>query len=119
MRWAILALPVALPVVAAAGYSAEYGTLNPFEAPRIVHYQGCEFHPTQTTESLDAATRFEHNASAYSSMSVRRVDRALNGMAIYALPLGPGSYPCSAAPMDIYVEVSTGRFELYRRCCGP
>jgi hypothetical protein len=100
-------------------YFWEDGTLNPFAAPRSVDYQGCEFHPTQTIESLDAAIRFEHNASAYANMPVRQVDRAVNGMAIYALPLGPGAYPCSAAPMDIYLEVSAGHFQLYERCCGP
>jgi hypothetical protein len=119
VRPALLALPPVLVLGFAAIYLFEYGTLNPFEAPSRVMYQGCNFHRGGTVESLDSATRFEHNAIAYANMPVVRVGTILNGMAIYALPLGPGEYPCSAAPMDIYVEVSSGRFEVYRRAGGP
>jgi hypothetical protein len=118
-RLLVVAAPVGLSVLVAGVYFAEYRTLNPFDAPPNLPYQGCVFHATRTVESLEAATRFEHNASAYAHMPVQKVGRAMNGMAMYALPLGPGAYPCSAAPMDIYLEVSTGRLELYRRCCGP
>jgi hypothetical protein len=118
-RRAVLAVFTVLSVGVVGVYFWEDGNLNPFVAPRSVDYEGCEFHPTQTIESLAAAIHFEHNATAYTTMPVRQVARAVNGMAIYALPLGPGAYPCSAAPMDTYLEVSTGSFQLYRRCCGP
>ena len=118
-RLALIAVPPGLILLAGAIYFASYGTLNPFEAPAVVHYQGCDFHPIKTIESLESATSFEHNAIAYAQMPLRRVDTLLNGMAVYALPLGPGSQPCSAAPMDIYVEASSGHFLLYRRDGGP
>jgi len=117
-RW-VVGVPAVLLAALAGAYFGEYGTLNPFEAPSIVRYQGCTFYRTTTIETLDAAVRFEHNASFYAGMPVRQVGRAMNGMAIYALPLGPGKYPCSAAPMDIYVEVSGGLFQLYVRGGGP
>jgi len=118
-RLALIAVPAGLILVAGVVYFLDYGTLNLFHAPSVVYYQGCDFHPTKTIESLDSATNFEHNAIAYANMPVRRVGTLLNGMAVYALPLGPGTQPCSAAPMDIYIEVSSGHFLLYRRCCGP
>jgi hypothetical protein len=118
-RWAILGVPAVLLAALAGGYIREYGTLNPFEPPPIVHYQGCEFHATKTVETLDEAVRFEHNASFYAKMPVRQVAKAMNGMAIYALPLGPGAYQCSAAPIDVYVEISAGQFQLYVRGGGP
>ena len=116
---ALVAVPAGLILLAEAAYFWDYGTLNPFATPSVVHYQGCDFHPTKTINSLASATAFEHNAIAYANMPVRQVSTLLNGMAVYALPLGPGSNPCSAAPMDIYVEVSSGQLLLYRRCCGP
>jgi hypothetical protein len=118
-RLALIAVPAGLILLAGAVYFWDYGTLNPFEASSVVYYQGCDFHPTKTIESLDSATNFEHNAIAYANMPVRRVSTLLNGMAVYALPLGPGMQPCSAAPMDIYIEIYSGHLRLYRRCCGP
>lgn len=108
----MLALPLALVLGFAAMYLFEYGTLNPFEPPSHVVFQGATFHSIGRIESLDSATRFEHNATFYANMPVVRVGTTLNGMAIYAMPL-------EQAPMDIYVEVSSGRFERYMRCCGP
>lgn len=119
VRPALLAIPLALVLGFAALYFLEYGTLNPFVAPLHIGYQGCDFQPAGKFESIDSATRFEHNASAYANLPVIRVGTTLNGMAMYALPLGPGAYPCSAAPMDLYVEVSRGKLELYNRAGGP
>jgi hypothetical protein len=119
VRPVLVAIPVGLVLALPAMYFYEYGTLNPFVAPAHVMYQGCEFHPAGKIESLDSATLFEHNAIAYANMPIVRVGATLNGMALYALPLGPGAYPCSAAPMDLYVEVSSGKLELYRRAGGP
>jgi hypothetical protein len=118
-RSVFFAVPAGLVLLAGVSYFWDSGTLNPFEAPSVVYYQGCDFHPTKTVVSLNSATNFEHNAIVYADMPVRRVSTLLDGMAVYALPLGPGMYPCSAAPMDIYIEVSSDHFLLYRRCCGP
>jgi hypothetical protein len=118
-RLVLFAVPAGLILLAGTAYFLDSGTLNPFESPSVVYYQGCDFHPSKTIESLNSATNFEHNAIAYANLPVRRVSTLLNGMAVYALPLGPGTSPCSAAPMDIYVEVSGDHFLLYRRGCGP
>ena len=118
-RLAVLAVPPGLILLAGAIYLWDYETLDPFEAPAVIHYQGCDFQPTKTIESFESATNFEHNAIAYANLPLSRVETLLNGMPIYALPLGPGTQPCSAAPMDIYVEASKGHLVLYRRCCGP
>lgn len=119
LRLALFATFPALVLLVGAGYFWAYGTLNPFVAPPVVNYQGCGFHPTETIESLDSATHFEHNAVAYANLPVRQVGTLPNGMTLYALPLGPGAFPCSAAPMDIYVEISSGHYQLYTRSGGP
>ena len=91
---------------------------DPANPPETIYFQSCGYSRQAVVETLTSATAFEHQASAYRAIPVRRLGED-GGLSIYGLPVGLNSGSMCNGPWFVHLQVGPDKFRRYQRPGGP
>jgi hypothetical protein len=93
---------------------------DPNNPPTTVTWHGCPYRRLDHTETLAAATAFEHQAVAYANLKLQKTSED-GGLDIYSLPLTAYINPTEGCngPWFFHLKVGPDTYWRYQRPGGP